>query len=152
MTVPRILWAMALAAGSVYCQETDPWHEAHPHDVPHCSPAPKDQSKSALCRCLGMVEDVKASYARRCWGGSPPSDVEMSIMNLGAQLGMMPPSVRDCMERRPDHCAIVSNSGHWRFQTGIPYDGKRECRTACKPERCGCPDSKTGCSPHKDTT
>lgn len=142
--------AIAIVAWILFCllfwveasaQQKDPFEGVPPHNVPRCTPTGKGKA-AAKCGCTGMVQEVHEAIALSCWRevgvtGRPPEIL----------LNFPPPTVLECMEKNhADHCQIVADA--WQFQSkySINVDTKKQCRTSCKPERCGCADS--ACAAH----
>jgi hypothetical protein len=129
-----VLFCLPLAMA----QSVDPFEGVDSHDVPHCSP--KGGPKSAQCKCLGMVSDVRREQTAGCWEAAGMKDLK----DIPEELRLLaPPAVTECLGRVMDHCEVIARTP---YQLG--YEGKNTCRTACKPESCRCSDS--ACRAHGD--
>lgn len=120
----------------------DKWDGWNTHDVPHCSPRPRQGQDSAPCHCLGMVAEVQKSQIDSCYkqaGFDLPEDPKIRGMIIA--IAPQSEGLKTCLGGVADHCWVVSQYAHVWNQ---PH--KIQCRTACKPERCGCADS--ACKPH----
>lgn len=149
-TSDPLFWLLILAAAMIVGvfvqrafaqQPEDPFRNTPPHDVPHCTPTGQGQA-AARCGCTGMVHEVHQAIVLHCWGktgikGKPDPWL----------LDHPPKEVLDCMEaNHKDHCEIVADAWHHQQKWGVKFDHKKQCRTACRPDRCGCADS--GCRAH----
>jgi hypothetical protein len=144
LLVPSLLAAvvliLAVAISMGQQPPEDPFKDKRPHEIPHCDlPARAQRTGGAPCHCLKMVADIQQEAISECWDetelGMPPEGLDLPPQ-------LYPESMKKCLKGKiPNHCEIISGTEHVSYLSN-------QCRTKCKPERCGCPDHT--CRPHEE--